>query len=192
MNHVGNIHDSFAIHYKEPFITYKLSRYLQSIVPNNNYTYIVLCIGTDRATGDCLGPLTGSLLQKFRLKHIHVYGTLHDPVHAINLTDTLKHIESTYDHPYIIAVDAALGNNKIVGQFHCGLGTLKPGSALNKELPPVGNMFISAVINVNSPMNHLILQSTRLSVVYDMAAILSHCIFRFDLGLRKEVNTYIS
>ena len=33
---------------------------------------LVLCIGTDRSTGDSLGPLIGYQLRQKELKHIHV------------------------------------------------------------------------------------------------------------------------
>lgn len=38
----------------------------QKKVPSGNT--VILCIGTDRATGDCLGPLVGDYLKKqFRI-----------------------------------------------------------------------------------------------------------------------------
>ena len=43
-------------------------------------TVVFLCIGTDRATGDALGPLVGSYLLKNGLEN--VYGTVDEPVHA--------------------------------------------------------------------------------------------------------------
>ena len=46
---------------------------------------IFLCIGTDRSTGDSLGPLGGHKLRKCRLKKAAVIGTLDKPVHAMNL-----------------------------------------------------------------------------------------------------------
>mgnify|MGYP000423502120 CR=1 FL=1 len=44
-----------------------------------------LCIGTDRSTGDSLGPLVGHMLRSRRLKGAAVIGTLDKPVHAMNL-----------------------------------------------------------------------------------------------------------
>ena len=38
--------------------------YLQD-VEIEQYTPIILCIGTDRATGDCLGPLVGEQLLNY-------------------------------------------------------------------------------------------------------------------------------
>jgi hypothetical protein len=52
---------------------------------------VILCIGTDRATGDCLGPLVGNHL-KTNLPNICVFGTLEHPVHALNLEETLETI----------------------------------------------------------------------------------------------------
>ena len=45
---------------------------------------IIVCIGTDRATGDCLGPLVGQYLQNHS-SFCSIYGSLSRPVHAKNL-----------------------------------------------------------------------------------------------------------
>ena len=49
---------------------------------------VFLCIGSDRVTGDCLGPYIGHLLTPHETGHIFVYGTLSCPVHALNLEKT--------------------------------------------------------------------------------------------------------
>lgn len=46
---------------------------------------VFLCIGSDRITGDSLGPLIGYQLSPYCSRIFHVYGTLDDPVHALNL-----------------------------------------------------------------------------------------------------------
>lgn len=129
---------------------------------------IILCIGTDRSTGDSLGPLTGT---KFRLlnDHPHIFGTLDDPVHATNLPSTLAQIREQYASPYIVAVDACLGRIENIGYVTIGKGSLKPGAAVNKDLPPVGDMYITGIVNVGGFMEHLVLQSTRLNLVMRMA-----------------------
>lgn len=181
---------SFSINYTDQFVTYKLTRYLRSIVPLHYDAYVVCCIGTDRSTGDSLGPLTGSLLERYPLNKLHVYGTLHDPLHALNLNEHLQYIHDKYKKPFIIAVDAALGHFSSIGKIYCGKGPLQPGSALNKNLPEVGHAHISATVNLNSKMNYFILQNTRLSVVYDMATILATCFYRLDLFLKEPSKHY--
>mgnify|MGYP000231911284 FL=1 len=46
---------------------------------------VFLCIGTDRSTGDSLGPLIGYQLKEKRLERVAILGTLERPVHAMNL-----------------------------------------------------------------------------------------------------------
>lgn len=51
---------------------------------------VFLCIGSDRITGDSLGPLIGYQLSPYCSRIFHVYGTLDDPVHALNLPDRIR------------------------------------------------------------------------------------------------------
>lgn len=134
---------------------------------------VILCIGTDRSTGDALGPLTGSKLRSLR-QYPHIFGTLADPVHATNLPDTLRFIGGLFANPYLIAVDACLGKLENVGCVTLGPGPLRPGAAVNKDLPPVGDACITGIVNVGGFMEHLVLQSTRLSLVFDMAEIIAY------------------
>lgn len=46
---------------------------------------VFLCIGSDRITGDSLGPLIGHKLSKEHLSRCIIYGTLNQPVHALTL-----------------------------------------------------------------------------------------------------------
>ena len=55
---------------------------------------VFLCIGSDRITGDSLGPLIGYQLSPYCSRVFHVYGTLDDPVHALNLPDRISYILS--------------------------------------------------------------------------------------------------
>ncbi|UJL46399.1 spore protease YyaC [Virgibacillus sp. NKC19-16] len=131
--------------------------------------YIVVCIGTDRSTGDALGPLAGTTFSAMKPKHLTIYGTLHEPVHATNLEEYFKQINNNHRNPYIIAVDACLGKDHSIGQLITATGPVKPGAALNKPLPAIGDMHITGVVNIGGFMEHAILQNTRLSVVTDMA-----------------------
>ena len=47
------------------------------------------CIGTDRSTGDALGPLVGQRLLKLGFDRTPVIGTLEEPLHALNLEERL-------------------------------------------------------------------------------------------------------
>lgn len=129
---------------------------------------VVICIGSDRSTGDSLGPLTGSKLLAMH-RYPHVFGTLDEPVHATNLAETLERLKTQYENPFLVAVDACLGRLDSVGCVTIGKGSLKPGAAVKKELPPVGDVYVTGIVNVGGFMEHLVLQSTRLQLVMKMA-----------------------
>ena len=72
----------------------EIGKYLYESLFNiiaDNRTIIFLCIGTDRCTGDSLGPLVGYRLKHisslFKKKNIFFYGSLESPVHSINIRE---------------------------------------------------------------------------------------------------------
>ncbi len=170
------IESSYSYHYNEPLSFNKLGNailgYMLEMNPNFARDIIYLCIGTDRATGDSLGPLVGTRLTTLSPKSI-IYGTLENPTHATNLQEVLNHIEGNFNCPLIIAIDASLGNASRIGFISVKKEKLKPGTALNKTLPEVGDFHISGVVNVGGFLEQLVLQNTRLHTVYAMANIIA-------------------
>jgi len=133
---------------------------------------ILLCIGTDRSTGDCLGPLVGTKMDQLNQDFFIVYGTLDQPVHASNLRAKPHALNTYFKNPFIIAVDACLGRLENVGSIQLGNGSLQPGAGVNKELPPVGQVHITGVVNVGGFMEYLLLQNTRLNLVTRLADVI--------------------
>lgn len=121
---------------------------------------VFLCIGSDRATGDSLGPLIGYNLEK--KGYLRVYGTLENPVHAKNLTDTVELINKEVENPVIVAIDASLGKSSSIGYYTLRKGPLKPGQGVGKDLPWVGHISITGVVNVLGLFDEMLLQTTRL------------------------------
>lgn len=157
----------------EKNIAYELGCMLSELLREHvlaNKTIIFLCIGSDRATGDCLGPIIGYKLSKYKKYHkYYVYGTLEEPVHAKNLKDTIDRIYQTHEDAFIIAIDASLGKSNHVGYITLGEGPLKPGAGVDKELPEVGDIFITGIVNFSGFLDNMLLQTTRLNVVMSMA-----------------------
>lgn len=167
----------------EKYMDEIVSDKLISWLPKQPKEYVVVCVGTDRSTGDALGPLTGTLFSETNPKHMAVYGTLHDPIHAKNLNEKLKAIKSKYHNPFIIAIDACLGKSSSVGYIIANKGPLKPGAALNKSLPQLGDVHITGVVNIGGFMEYSVLQNTRLSIVKDMAKSLTSILNIIDRKL---------
>lgn len=132
----------------------------------SKWTEIVfLCIGSDRVTGDCLGPYIGHSLSNLQIPGISVYGTLSHPVHALNLKETDRKIKASHPSALVIAIDAALGTKKHLGYVTIGNGALYPGAGVQKELPPVGDIHVTGIVNISGLLEQMTLQSTRLSTV---------------------------
>lgn len=138
---------------------------------------VILCIGTDRVTGDSLGPLIGYKLSQIQLEHVHIYGTLDAPVHAQNLDETIAMIHRLHPDTPIIAIDASLGNKKHLGYITLGMGPLQPGAGVNKQLPAVGDICITGIVNTSGMLEQMLLQTTRLSVVMHIADCIAQGIY---------------
>ena len=167
-------HQSLKIHFEHPnAIGLLSSAFKEGILQRPlGSTVVIMCIGTDRSTGDSLGPLVGTNLSE-KLHIPHIYGTLNNPVHAVNLEETLKQVTDDVAIPFIIAIDACLGHHSSVGELTFAKGSLKPGAGVNKVLPEVGNYHITGVVNIGGFMEYFVLQNTRLALVMQMASFIS-------------------
>ena len=136
-------------------------------------TIVVACIGTDRSTGDALGPLVGESLLRLGASPDMVLGNLREPVHALNLDRVARRI-SNVDRPTVIAVDAALGPADEIGSIRVRRGGLRPGAGVGKQLPTVGDISVTAIVNVSGEGSDAqVLQSTRLYVVQELAGLIA-------------------
>lgn len=131
------------------------------------------CIGTDRSTGDALGPLVGQRLLKLGFDPEGVVGTLETPLHALNLASRMRPLIDHPARPLVVAVDAALGSTASVGSVVLRRGGLRPGQGVGKDLPAVGELSLTATVNVQAgALDMQILQSTRLFLVQELAEMI--------------------
>lgn len=137
---------------------------------------VILCIGSDRVTGDCLGPIVGQLLVESGAAAF-VYGTLDRPITALNLKDALCHIKSTHSDKKVLAIDSSVGRSADIGKIRIAFGSIAPGSADGKKLPKVGDVSITATV---TDPKKIPLSAVRLGSVYalakDIAARIMRCL----------------
>lgn len=136
-----------------------------------NQPLVFLCIGTDRVTGDCLGPLVGHRLMKEQTGQNpwDVFGTLKNPVHAGNLDDITYRLSQMSPKPFIVAVDACLGEKDHIGLVTLSKKGIFPGQGVNKHFPLIGDLSITGIVNSSGRAGLHRIQSTRLSLVMDLA-----------------------
>lgn len=138
---------------------------------------VFLCIGTDRSTGDSLGPLIGYKLKELQIRRAGIVGTLECPVHAMNLEQSVTMLKLRYPNHVVVAVDASVGSQDHVGYITLGKGALRPGLGVCKNLQEVGDVFITGIVGGCGSYDPLMLQSVRLSMVMKMADCICESIF---------------
>ncbi|MCM3705576.1 MULTISPECIES: spore protease YyaC [Cytobacillus] len=168
----------------------KMVSKLEQIFNSTSREIVILCIGSDRSTGDSLGPLTGKILKEKNIPY-PVYGTLKDPVHALNIKTILKEIKETHHDPFIFGIDACLGDERQIGYILIREGSFIPGNAVNSVLPSVGDYHLKAIVNTLDPLTPVhSLNNTRLYLVLKLAEIIAEIISRVavnDRTSRREI-----
>ena len=166
------------------YIVNKLSTEIYYAKKDKSYLEIVfLCIGTDKITGDCFGPLVGSklneLLENHNIFNINIYGTLRENVNYLNINKVIEEIYTKYKKPYIIVVDAALSKKENIGKVYIEKGKTILGNGLNKNKIQIGNLSIKAVVGKDYKLakyNFSTLQNISLNIVMTLSNIVAEAI----------------
>lgn len=135
---------------------------------------VIVCVGSDLAIGDSLGPITGSML-KFKTQGLNVflYGTLAAPVTAKEIRYMRTFLSETHKGSQVLVIDAAVGAEGDIGLIKINDSPLKPGAGANKQLGNLGDISILGIVAEKSIANYGLLNTTRLNLVYTMAEIIS-------------------
>ncbi|WP_438444496.1 spore protease YyaC [Gorillibacterium sp. sgz5001074] len=126
-----------------------------------------LCIGTDRSSGDALGPMTGTLLTERGYRR--VIGTLEAPCDAATWDLRLAELVRVAAGGPVLAIDACLGHPHSVGLFQLATGPLEAGRSLRRGLPPVGRYSIAAIVHALRDNPVRVLETTPLHRVWTMS-----------------------
>ncbi|SDN85249.1 putative sporulation protein YyaC [Psychrobacillus sp. OK028] len=192
-SYATTITEPSTIYYKETGVIWRLSNFFIEQIPFDHPNLVFCCIGTDRSTGDALGPMTGSFLTQLKSFPFEIIGTLDNPLHALNIEEITDTLRKSSTAPYIIAIDACLGNANNIGQIIVHPGPLYPGKAVKKELPPIGEVSIKAIVNIGGFMEYNVLQSTRLHLTYEMGRVISRSLLlawhRYNLKVINNSNS---
>lgn len=170
----------------------KVSNTLKEVLCQTSKEIVFLCVGSDRSTGDSLGPMVGTMLKKKNIP-FPVYGTLEQPVHALNIKKVIKEIHKTYEEPFIFGIDACLGDEGKIGSVFIKEGPFIPGNAVNNVLPSVGNYHLKAIVNYLDPISPVqSLNSTRLYTVMILAEIVTEIIIKAAFDVKNHQNDQVT
>jgi len=157
------------IHYKDSLGYYTLSNFLKDEL---NTDTIIVCIGTDRCIGDCLGPLIGSMLEE-KFFPLPVYGTIANPIHALNLDSKLSDIKLKHPNSKIIGIDACLGPPNKIGEIQVRDYPINPGKGVGKSLSPVGDISIIGIVDSSDIDEPFTSRNIRLNLILEISKVIT-------------------
>lgn len=106
---------------------------------------VFICIGSNKVTGDCLGPLVGSYLKS--MYKATVYGDMENPINYQNAEKIMKKVENNNSESLKVIIDSALGKN--IGDIIIDDGKVEIGKGLNKNKNIYGDISIKVVVGKN-------------------------------------------
>jgi len=163
-----------TIHYNIPDAHIEISNHLKKYINENT---IIVCIGTDKFIGDCLGPLVGTYLKDQKCS-LPIYGTIESPIHALNIHKELDKIKALHPNSNnnILGVDASLGHGESIGTICIRNEPIYPGRGVGKVLPKVGKASIVGIIDDSEDSTFFSNRSIRLHFVMEMAKVIASSI----------------
>ena len=105
---------------------------------------------------------------------IPIYGSLANPIHALNLEKSIYEIKRIYPCSTIIGIDACLGDTNSIGEIHTRDYPIHPGKGVGKSLPDVGVASIIGIIDSSDAAEFFTSRSIRLHLVFEMAKVISN------------------
>jgi putative sporulation protein YyaC len=158
------------VNYKTKLAYYEIAEFIKKYITTNT---IIICIGTDKCIGDCLGPLVGTFLEESSFP-IPVYGTLESPIHALNIDKKIEEIKKLHPNSTIVGIDACLGDANCIGEIHVRDYPIHPGKGVGKSLPEVGIASIIGIVDSSDNAEFFTSRAIRLSLVFQIAKVISH------------------
>jgi len=171
-----------SVHYGDKFALSKAIVSLEAILPTIDRNISYFCIGSDLSTGDCFGPLTGTLLKRMGIPN--VIGSLDDTVHAKNMEEKITQLNNSN---YVLAIDATMGHYKDVGNLFFVNEPVRPGAAFKRNLAPVGDASVVLNVAANGFANYLVLGCASMNKVWSASNLLARAISVLTYRRKKEV-----
>lgn len=176
----------FAFHTCNTMAQQGMVMALSRLLPQESGQPVILCVGSDLAIGDSLGPIVGTLLKRKKEgTNAYLYGTLRAPITAKEVKYLSEFLQKTHPNSKVIAVDAAVGESSEIGLVKLTDNPLRPGSGANKRLASVGDVSVLGIVGEKTSFSYTSLGLTRLNLVFGMAEKIAEAIAGY-LAARAE------
>lgn len=112
---------------------------------------VILCIGSNKIIGDCIGPMVGQKLKSTlkKEKNIIIYGNMEETLNFKNAKQVIENILETYEKPFVITIDSALGTKEMIKRIVINTGWIKIGNSLGRSICYYSHMNIKGIVGQN-------------------------------------------
>ena len=109
---------------------------------------IILCVGTNKLVGDCVGPIVGNKLARLlkQSNNIIIYGNMKSTLNSKNARLIINKIFKDYSNPFIITIDAALGQKELINKVIINTGNIQIGNSIGHNISYFSHINIKAVV----------------------------------------------
>lgn len=166
----------YSFYENQKITSSKIADALQAVF--SGYVPVIICVGTDAAIGDTLGPLVGTKLREKNL-NAFVYGTLGRTITAKEISVVKDFVNNVHPLSKSLVIDAAVGFNNDVGKIKISDEGIFPGLGADKRLPYLGDGSIIGIVSPRSKNNEVFMNLTRFSPIYKMAETISDGILKY-------------
>ena len=171
--------NQFIFNVEDKNVDYGIKSSIQTLLKGE--IPVIICIGSDLALGDSLGPLIGEII-KTKTTNAYVYGTLKNPITAKEVDLITKNVKLLHPNSKILVIDAAVGKKEDVGLIKVNQGGIMPGLGVNKNFSVVGDVSIIGIVSQKENALQNLSHNTRLNLVYSLALKISSSLIKYLTG----------
>ncbi|MDR3262862.1 MAG: spore protease YyaC [Clostridiales bacterium] len=114
---------------------------------------VIMCIGSDKVSGDILGPEVGRRLISDYNLGAYVYGITGRNINGENIDSYDSFIREVHKDSAVIAVDACLGGEKEIGNIKISKRGIGAGFAVGKKDKRYGDVGLVGIVGKISDDN---------------------------------------
>ena len=118
---------------------------------------VFLCIGSEKLAFDSLGPMVGTMLKNRADLDAYVYGTMAEPITALQVETANAFIRRFHPGAEVIVVDSAIGKKEEIGSVKFFERGLRPALGIDREMGVVGDKSVMGIVTtkdkIRTPLN---------------------------------------
>ena len=146
------------------------------LIRNEKEPIVFMCVGSDKVVGDSLAPIVGEYLtKKFKIK-AYVYGSLKNPITAINVLSAYNYIKVKHPKSKLIIIDATLSDEENINFVRLENNGIIPAGYFKNGNKIMGDISILGIVGSNILTDKTFISGVRINSVINIAYFIANAI----------------